>query len=438
MDDVSGFALVSIFVIVFLVCSGQAAAPVSLPESRFVWEPGENLTFTWTNENFDEFYYDAEKSAGKESLTIKLDNIKDRSIPENGIVYSTTVETVTATYGPFGEYAVIGFGGEKYLAGYPEGKSNITSKRGISLNLLQYISKDDDASYTLVKGGSLFLSGYVLEVRDVDAAGSQVTLSLSWEGSEVDTDTIDAGKKYMVRNNGFAELLISHGGFAYEKKTLGIGYNEFSGETWELGEGYTLTAPSVNYSKDPRKARLVLKRNGVELDDVWLTEKEVYRYTPTKENEMPKLITYLDACFAGATQDMIQFRYTWFVSDNVTQIKEGNRLGIFNVTVVEPDRMVLKNMVPIDMKAGSSINLLGNLSFFVENSDELRFYPTNIAGMQVKPEGVTENAVLETPDITTPAGTSHAAGKTERIPGFESVLAITILLVFYIIGRKRR
>jgi hypothetical protein len=45
--------------------------------------------------------------------------------------------------------------GEKYLAGYPEGKSNITDKRGINLNLLQYIMIDDDTSYTLIELNTL-------------------------------------------------------------------------------------------------------------------------------------------------------------------------------------------------------------------------------------------------------------------------------------------
>jgi hypothetical protein len=43
MDDGLGFALVPIFVIVFLACAGQAAVPVSPTESRFVWKPWENL-----------------------------------------------------------------------------------------------------------------------------------------------------------------------------------------------------------------------------------------------------------------------------------------------------------------------------------------------------------------------------------------------------------
>ncbi len=610
-----------------LACAAQAAAPVSSPESRFVWDPGENLTFTWTNENFYGFYYDAKSRTGKESLTIKLDNIKDRSIPENGIVYSTTVETITPRYSPFGEYAVIGFWGEKYLAGYPEGKSNITSKSGTNLNLLQYITIDDDTSYTVIEGGNLTMSGYVLEVREVNVTRASVILSLKRDENNVAAstqrvevgknyvyelsdgtviavhidsvfkeketsyviikgifqvsykfpikegdifelmkitnvsnrsiterntlDTVDlkrgsiielggniklniadsntlrvqlysdryyetiehrgatgsknltawdglnyagfwydidsgnyseslvitnltgrripeggltytsyimrepyavtkvtgenisgtdgsyilfrlGGKKYVVKNKGFAELFIVHGDVRFEKKTL------VEGETWELGEGYSLTVKSIDASYNPRTALLVLKKNDIELDDVWLKSPNGSAYIMPGENGMPKLITYLDSVFVSATSDMIQLRYTWFVSDNITHIKEGDNLGIFNVTDVEPDRMVLKNRMPIDLKAGSSINLLGNLSFFVENSDELKFYPTSMGGTQVIPEGVPVNEVPDIPDVTTPAGTSPVGGRTEKTSGFEAFLAITILPAVYSAGRKRK
>ncbi|MDO8728198.1 MAG: S-layer protein domain-containing protein, partial [Candidatus Methanoperedens sp.] len=250
--------------------------------------------------------------------------------------------------------------------------------------------------------------------------GSYVTFSLG-------------GNKYAVKSNGLARMLIAHGDSISEKQIL-VGRLpwELEMDTWELGEGYSLTVKFIDASYDPRKARLVLSRNGVELEDVWLSSGNAYKYFSPEETEMPKLITYLDAVFAGSTTDMIQLRYTWFVSDDIIQIKEGDWLGVFNVTDIEPDQMVLKNRVPIELKAGS-INLLGTLSFFVEKSDELRFYPTNMAGTQVIPEEVTENAVLETPDITTPV-----AGRTEKTSGFEAALVITILLALYMIGRKRR
>ena len=125
------------------------------------------------------------------------------------------------------------------------------------------------------------------------------------------------------------------------------------------------------------------------------------------------------------------------MSDNVTQIKEGDRFGVFNVTVVEPDRIVLTNREPIELKAGSSINLFGNLSFFVENSDELRFYPTNMGGTQVMPEEVTVNEVPDIPDVTIPVGTSPVAGRTERAAGFEVIISLAALFAVYQkMGRK--
>jgi len=623
MDE--GLAVVPIFILVFLACTAQAAMPVSPPESRFVWEPGENLTFTWTKENFDGFFYDTQGGTGKESLSIKLDNLTDRWIKQDNMVYSTNIEQVTAGYSPFGEYAVIGFIGEKYLAGFPRGNSNISSGGKINLGPLYKILADENIIHTLTRGSTLALNeGYVLEIRDLNAAG--VALSLKKEGIEVDKKTIDTGKNYIykirdrpiiaihidsilkdnqtfstkingifqvseqytqvnerdilglmkiskvsdtgitmsnilpvdlkrgsiiaiiwsiklkiadsdtlrvhlysdcsyenrgaawskelsswdgmnyagfrydvdsgnyseslkitnitgrtipegsltyeshkirmlypvtntkgkkppgtdgsyrtfnlwgdnyaVRGNGFAKLLIRQEDCNYDKKTLSVGTDEFNGNIWELGEGYTLTAKSVNFSENTYKAQLLLKRNGTVLDDIWLQNENVYVYALPGENGNPKLITYLDAVFSGSNMDLIQLRYTWFLSDNVTRIKEGDRFGAFNATVVEPDRIVFTNMEPIELKAGSSINLFGNLSFFVEKSDELRFYPTNMGGMQMMSEEVTVNEAPDIPDVTIPIAASPVAGRGAI--GFEVIISMAAFVAVYQkISRKK-
>jgi hypothetical protein len=101
--------------------------------------------------------------------------------------------------------------------------------------------------------------------------------------------------------------------------------------------------------------------------------------------------------------------------------------------------MVFTNREPIELKVGRIINLYGNLSFFVENSDELRFYPTSMGGTQVMPEGVPVNQVPDNiPDVTTSVGTSPIAGRTERVPGFEFILAIMAFLLEISIRRNRR
>ncbi len=46
-----------------------------------------------------------------------------------------------------------------------------------------------------------------------------------------------------------------------EKKTLTIG------ETWDLGEGFSLTANSIDAKASPRQAHLILSKDGIKLDD---------------------------------------------------------------------------------------------------------------------------------------------------------------------------
>jgi len=337
---------------------------------------GSNNFMRWDGLNYAGFWYDADSDNYSGSLEIT--NISGRRIPEGGLTYIINMDRLTYT---------------NYMAS------------------VQYP---------------------VIMINDKKSPGtnwSYVTFNLG-------------GNMYIV-NSKIARILTAHGvTYYFDKKGLAVRppWLEEDDElapgwdTWEMGEGYSLTVKFIDSSSIPRKARLVLKRNGVELDDVWLKQNEVYRYAPTEENDMPTLITYLDAVFAGSSYDVIQLRYTWFVSNNVTQIKEGDRLGVFNVTVVEPDHMLLKNREPIELKAGSRINLFGNLSFFVEDSDDLRFYPTNVGGTQVMPEGIPVNEVSDIiPYVTTSVGTSPVAGRTERVQGFEVVISLAALFAVYLI-----
>ena len=635
--------LIALLMAFLMANTSQAVAPVSPPGSRFVWEPGENLTFTWTNENFDGFY-DAKSKTGKESLTIKIDNLKDGHIPKNGITYFKIPGQTTTHYSFSIKYAVLESRNEKYLLEYPEEKNDI---RRFGDNPIRFhrILIDDNTSHKIENGSLLPLfNGHDIEVRDVNLSDASVLLSLKMDGIDVYARDLDVGedfiyeakdgqiiaanvdsviaggeensvllngifqtserftknlngdifglmaitdvsdtgitmentagivelkpgriidigvenlrlkvadsnklrvilycdpfitknetrgavhtdlnrlmtwdglnyggfmyditsgnnsesleitnitgrkipkgsliytsymdrftytnymasvpyavnkindtkppgkdwsyvssslggKRYIVKNN-IPGIFEGHGVTNYEMKVLSTGLYEIEGEKWELGEGYILTIPSVNYSGDSRKARFVLKRNGVVLDDVWLKVKDVYSYILTDEDEMPKFITYIDALFSG-TFDMVQLRNTWFVSDNVTQIKEGKMLGVFNVTLIEPDMIILTNREPIELKAGSVIDLFGNLSFFVENSDELRFYPTDMGGTQIIRKEVTEDEAPEIPDDTIPVGTSPVSGRTERAAGFEIIFSLAVFFAVYRIkvGRMNR
>ncbi len=152
------------------------------------------------------------------------------------------------------------------------------------------------------------------------------------------------------------------------------------GEIWQLGDGYSLTIKSVDASSSTRRVKIALSRNGVELDQNWISSGNAFTFygkNSSLENDLPVFVTYFkDVFFGEANPYYIELRYTWLVSENVTEIKEGDRFGVFSVTDVEPEFIVLENNRAIDLTPGSCIDLLGNLGFIVADSDELRFYPS--------------------------------------------------------------
>ncbi len=297
---------------------------------RDVWEPGEKLTFTWTHVNFDGFYYDAQNKAGNETLTISLENMKDWTIPKDGIEYSTTVAIATARYRQFGKYAVIGFMGEKCLAGYLLGWSNGLNYAGFwyDIDSGNYSESLEITNMTgrMIPPGGLTYTSYRVQVpytvtsvkgkKPPGTDGSYFMYSLG-------------GKKYAVRNNGLARILVEQGEGVYEKKTV----SEM--ETWELGNGYTLISPYINTFSTRWDAQIILKRNGIELQNIRLLPHNMYAYAGGED--APIFVTYLEDVFSGtASFNMIQLKYTWLISSNVTDIKEGDVLGVFKVTKVRP------------------------------------------------------------------------------------------------------
>ncbi len=171
-----------------------------------------------------------------------------------------------------------------------------------------------------------------------------------------------------------AKILVDNGTNIYENKIL------LDGEIWNLGSGYNLTVKSVNASSSPRRSQLVLSKNGVELDEKWISMGSAYTYTrknSSGENDLPVFVTYLHSVFTGeAGPNLIELRYTWLLSDNITEIKTGERFGVFSAKSLGSDFILLENEQSINLSAGSCINLMGNFGFVIADSNELRFYPS--------------------------------------------------------------
>jgi S-layer protein (TIGR01567 family) len=129
------------------------------------------------------------------------------------------------------------------------------------------------------------------------------------------------GEPYVALNgkpNKLAKLIIEQGTSSTEKKTLTVG------ETWDIGDGWNLTVQGIHPSATPKNARIILSKNGVQKDNRTINQSQVYTYVETtiaNESNVPLFVTYADNISTGNSSDILQLRYTWAVSTDVTEVR---------------------------------------------------------------------------------------------------------------------
>lgn len=126
------------------------------------------------------------------------------------------------------------------------------------------------------------------------------------------------GERIALNGNAskLSDLIIEQG--VSDKKTLAVG------QIWNVGDGWTLTANAIDAKATPRQVWLTLKYNGTKVDDYILAQGQVYTYFESSiegEHDVPLFVTYIDSIYAGATTDIVDLRFTWAISRNITIIK---------------------------------------------------------------------------------------------------------------------
>ena len=314
-------------------CESNIRGTVIVITARFprVWDQNKKLPvpYIWNVYNFEGFFYDLRDDLGMEKLTIFQSDLStaQRIIDKNNLVYTTMAQPKALKVA---------------IALNIEGNNEGLTAKGL----------EQAAPGKAFDKGQYYIIGWQAE-------------------------------KYVALNgrvNKLTKLILEHGTSAADKKTLTVG------ETWEIGEGWTLTVNSIDAKATPRQVWLTLSKDGVKKDDKIISkggtgEKPIYTYVEKSlagEADVPVFVTYVDSIFAGATTDMVQLRYTWLISTAVTEIRMGDTYGIFKPVSINTagKSLILKNTdSSVTLSSDSTITLMGNLNFMVARADTLRFMP---------------------------------------------------------------
>lgn len=70
------------------------------------------------------------------------------------------------------------------------------------------------------------------------------------------------------------------------------------GVTWDIGNGWTITAQSIDAKSNPRLVWLIISRNGTRLDDIVAPEGYTYNYNNIFSTKVASI-------YPGPTSDMV-------------------------------------------------------------------------------------------------------------------------------------
>ncbi|MEA1944251.1 MAG: S-layer protein domain-containing protein, partial [Euryarchaeota archaeon] len=228
-----------------------------------------------------------------------------------------------------------------------------------------------------------------------------------------------------------------------DKKTLA------TGEAWDLGGGFTLTANQIDLEGE--KCWLTLAKDGKELDNEVVStgaaapdkNDSVYTYTAdiANEDDIPVFSCLVDAVFRGTDTNIVQVMYVFLMDNDVLEIETSDSYGAMEVMTASANQIVLRNdETTLDLDADTIEHIMGNMYFKTADNDgpgedgALRFYPYveyTIGGVApAEPEETPEEEpeVEPTPAVNvTPAveGTPGVPAEGEVVPTAEETVPVT-------------
>ncbi len=169
--------------------------------------------------------------------------------------------------------------------------------------------------------------------RGLDASGNKAT-----SGGGYYAKVGWFGKTYVAlkgQTRKLAKLILEQN--ETENKTLLVG------ETWDIGDGYTLKLNSIDSGALPWQALVTLNKSGTQLGYKVAQNFTVYTYVAPSmghESDVPMFVTYFD----NISTNSVRLKYTWLISgNNILELSAGDRIGNLEVWTASTENINMTN-----------------------------------------------------------------------------------------------
>ncbi|MCL7414358.1 MAG: hypothetical protein M8353_12230, partial [ANME-2 cluster archaeon] len=156
-----------------------------------------------------------------------------------------------------------------------------------------------------------------------------------------------------------------------------------TGQVYELGEGYAVTAQQVDV--DGKKVWLELTKNGEYVADkiievastapytanVWIYDQDI-----AGETDVVTLKLFVEQVFQGQVDSLAVIKGIWQISDTAMEVKTDDKVGKLKVTNIGTDTITMKNAdSSFTLTQNTDVKITPDLAFRVADSTaDIRFY----------------------------------------------------------------
>ena len=136
-----------------------------------------------------------------------------------------------------------------------------------------------------------------------------------------------------------------------------------------------------------------LEKDGKVVDDGFVSSGQdyVYKTDVGKATDIPLIIVHFGTVFSGTETSAVFVQGIFQISDDYTEINNGDTFGKMEVSSVSESGITMKNSDDIGLDKGETTEIMGNVSFKTADDSTLRFYPFVKVGSGGNASQWTEN-----------------------------------------------
>jgi len=224
--------------------------------------------------------------------------------------------------------------------------------RSIKSGNIEYSTRPTETDFEYSKWGSYQIIGFMAEKY--------------FAGYTENNSTVIGDEISPISNGVLSKILID----TDDKKSAN------AGDSLVLDEGYSLNIVEVDING--KSVRVQLEKDGDVVDEAFLESGDDYVYKTDLGNseDVPIIIAHIGSVFQGSETSAVFIQGLFQISDQYTEINNGDTFGEMKVTSVSSSEIKMENDDSVGLDKGDTVDLMGKIQIQVADDNTLRFAPT--------------------------------------------------------------